>query len=100
MNEPDPKPPIIAAPPPIPPAPVLPPPPIIGPPPLVPPPSSVPPRLSRAWKGEGVTRVARTLLAPEELERFRNLLVFARSTVEGYFVGNVAHERSSNRVEW
>lgn len=29
----------------------------------------------------------RSLLAPEELERFKNLLVFARATVEGYFVG-------------
>src|SRR5688572_4685245 len=30
---------------------------------------------------------AEALLLPEELNQFKNLLVFARSTVEGYFSG-------------
>lgn len=35
-----------------------------------------------------------SLLTPSELERFKNLLAFARSTVEGYFIGK---HRSPNR---
>jgi uncharacterized protein (DUF58 family) len=40
------------------------------------------------------------LLVPEELERFKNLLVFARSTVEGYFVGKHRSPYRGSSVEF
>lgn len=59
--------------------PPLPKPPAIGAPPVIPQ-TSPPPLQARAGKVERI-------FSPEELERFKNLLVFARSTVEGYFSG-------------
>jgi len=41
-----------------------------------------------------------TLLSPEELERFGNLLVFARSTVEGYFAGKHKSPHRGSSVEF
>ena len=77
------------------------PPPIVGaqPPPLPPsrPPSSPPPLSSVLLDARRQrTRLAEPLptrpgsepiLTPHELDRFKNLLVFARTTVEGYFSG-------------
>src|SRR6185503_7294780 len=40
------------------------------------------------------------LLLPEELERFKNLLVFARATVEGYFVGKHKSPYRGSSVEF
>jgi uncharacterized protein (DUF58 family) len=40
------------------------------------------------------------LLSPEELERFKNLLVFARATVEGYFVGKHKSPYRGSSVEF
>ena len=41
-----------------------------------------------------------TLLSPAELERFGNLLVFARSTVEGFFVGKHKSPFRGSSVEF
>jgi uncharacterized protein (DUF58 family) len=41
-----------------------------------------------------------SLLAPAELERFGNLLLFARSTVEGYFVGKHKSPHRGSSVEF
>jgi uncharacterized protein (DUF58 family) len=41
-----------------------------------------------------------SLLLPEDLERFKNLLVFARSTVEGYFVGKHKSPYHGSSVEF
>jgi uncharacterized protein (DUF58 family) len=49
----------------------------------------IPPRLYR-----------RSLLNPAELERFRNLLVFARATVEGYFAGKHRSPHRGSSVEF
>jgi len=55
------------------------------PPPL---PGERPPtRLAKPLRPFGRRPQKPTILNPEELERYRNLLVFARSKVEGYFVG-------------
>ena len=58
------------------------------------PPSRKPPIITRAPPGVGAWRsrsvpppVPKSLLSPEELERFGGLLMFARTTVEGYFAG-------------
>ncbi|MFO1475827.1 MAG: DUF58 domain-containing protein [Verrucomicrobiota bacterium] len=55
------------------------------------PPGSVPPLMAKRPAVPPLLPAARrrrlTLLSPAELERFGNLLVFARSTVEGYFAG-------------
>jgi uncharacterized protein (DUF58 family) len=72
------------------------PPPVIGsqPPPLPPRQAPSPPPLpgvlrSAAHVVQRLPMPARSepLLTPQELERFKNLLVFARATVEGYFSG-------------
>ena len=42
----------------------------------------------------------RSLLTPAELERFKNLLVFARSTVEGYFIGKHKSPYRGSSVEF
>ena len=42
----------------------------------------------------------RSVLSPAELERFGNLLLFARSTVEGYFVGKHKSPRRGSSVEF
>jgi len=41
-----------------------------------------------------------SLLTPAELERFKNLLIFARSTVEGYFVGKHKSPYRGSSVEF
>lgn len=74
------------------------------------PPGAVPPRLpaalrvsgiaARLFRPSGPTPQRLTLLTPEELERFKNLLVFARSTVEGYFVGKHKSPRHGSSVEF
>ena len=73
-------------------------PPVIGgAPPVIAPLSRVPPKLADRFKTP-VRR--RSLLSPAELERFGNLLVFARSTVEGYFVGKHKSPRRGSSVEF
>jgi uncharacterized protein (DUF58 family) len=52
----------------------------VGPPPVRPPPTVMQKPLSYGAQSQ-------SLLTLEELERFKNLLVFARSTVEGYYSG-------------
>jgi len=81
-------------------------PPIIGqqPPPLpvrstsaVPP--RIPPIIARLVKSVPPTP-RKSLLTPGELERFKNLLVFARATVEGYFVGKHKSPFRGSSVEF
>src|SRR5438876_8588700 len=80
-------------PPPIPEAPPMPPPPRIPAPPRipgplrVPRPPKIPPPLTRFFKPHEPVIGRSSLLTPAELDRFKDLLVFARSMVEGYFVG-------------
>ena len=59
----------------------------------VPPVIPRPPRAPTAFPG-------RLLLAPEELERYGNLLVFARTTVEGYFAGKHKSPYRGSSVEF
>jgi uncharacterized protein (DUF58 family) len=47
-----------------------------------------------------VARARPSLLTPDELERFKNLLVFARSTVEGYFAGKHKSPYRGSSVEF
>jgi len=72
------------------------PPPVIEAPPLLPPEQRVEPERSRRVK----SAPKRSLLSPAELERFGNLLVFARSTVEGYFVGKHKSPARGSSVEF
>src|SRR3569833_916827 len=51
------------------------------------PPGSQPPIISRVPPIFNRTKPPPFLLNPAELERFGDLLVFARATVEGYFAG-------------
>src|SRR5881394_692536 len=76
-------------------------PPHIPPPPIIPPESRIPPPITRFSGGrrEPAGR-RRSLLTPAELERFGNLLVFARSTVEGYFVGKHRSPYRGSSVEF
>lgn len=71
-------------------------PPVIGKPPPIPrPTAAVPPRIPVSERVQKYTRlfqavpppIPRSILNPGELEQFKNLLLFARSTVDGYFVG-------------
>ena len=56
-------------------------PPIIAPPVIPPPPPPI-------WQRQVVRQeFQKSMLTLEELERFKNLLIFAKSTVEGYFSG-------------
>jgi len=94
MNDPFRKPPVIPVhrqpwpgPPPLPGPPRVAGPPRIPPPPRLPPGSRVPAALARLYQPPAPVASRHSLLLPEELERFKNLLVFARSTVEGYFIG-------------
>ncbi len=87
-------------------APKIPAPPRIPVPPRVPGPirvplaSRIPPPITRVFKPlEPVSRKP-SLLTPAELERFKNLLVFARSTVEGYFVGKHKSPFRGSSVEF
>ncbi len=75
------------------------PPAFIRPPPVIAPPPRVPPRLADLLQRKPAVR-RRSLLSPAELERFGNLLVFARSTVEGYFVGKHKSPRRGSSVEF
>ena len=65
------------------------PPPVLKPP-LLPSPR-VPPVLAKFLKPHEPFIRKGSLLSPAELERFGNLLLFARSTVEGYFAGKHKH---------
>ena len=66
--------------------PPLPPPPL---PPALPSRGDVPPLIEafRAKRGLPSPKLKESLLSLEELARFKNLLVFAKATVEGYFSG-------------
>ncbi|MCL5097794.1 MAG: DUF58 domain-containing protein, partial [Candidatus Omnitrophica bacterium] len=69
-------------------------PPVIRAPPQLP--SGRRERLLRpAW-----TKSRQSLLSPAELERFGNLLLFARSTVEGYFTGKHKSPSRGSSVEF
>ncbi|HXR06423.1 MAG TPA: DUF58 domain-containing protein [Candidatus Acidoferrum sp.] len=78
-------------------------PPVIGP---VPPVIQLPPPGPLSWRAPGprarfFRQAARpALLSPEELERFGNLLVFARSMVEGYFAGKHKSPHRGSSVEF
>jgi uncharacterized protein (DUF58 family) len=75
-------------------------PPRIPPPPRVAPPPRIPPRVARLVQPPPAPARPSPLLTPEELERFKNLLVFARSTVEGYFVGKHKSPHRGSSVEF
>jgi uncharacterized protein (DUF58 family) len=81
-------------------APPIPPPPRIPPPSPVPPASRIPPAFARLFAPVVTAPRQPPLLSPGELERFRNLLVFARSTVEGYFVGKHKSPYRGSSVEF
>ena len=80
------------------------PPPISGPvraiPPILSPAAGIPPRLSHLFKSPESVARRRSLLTPAELERFKNLLVFARSMVEGYFIGKHKSPYRGSSVEF
>jgi uncharacterized protein (DUF58 family) len=69
-------------------------------PPILPPAAGIPPRLSPWVKSTEPVARRRSLLTPAELERFKNLLVFARSTVEGYFIGKHKSPYRGSSVEF
>jgi len=75
-------------------------PPQIPPPPRIPPPSRVPAAMARLWRPQAPVASRHSLLLPDELERFKNLLIFARSTVEGYFVGKHKSPYRGSSVEF
>lgn len=66
----------------------------------VPLPSKISPPLARIFKPHEPAARKTSLLTPAELERFKNLLVFARSTVEGYFVGKHKSPYRGSSVEF
>lgn len=73
---------------------------VIRQPPVIAPLPKIPPVLAKFFKPhESVIRRG-TLLSPAELERFGNLLVFARSMVEGYFVGKHKSPHHGSSVEF
>lgn len=61
---------------------------------------SVPPIISRVPPIIGRSRLLPSILNPAELERFSDLLVFARSTVEGYFAGKHKSPFRGSSVEF
>jgi uncharacterized protein (DUF58 family) len=67
------------------------------PPPL---PSTAAQIAARLRRAPGGPPTAQSLLSPAELERFKNLLIFARSTVEGYFVGKHKSPYRGSSVEF
>jgi len=91
----NPKPPIVG-----PGQPPLPVPPRIPSPPPIPRPPRIPPLVARVVKPRQSVVRKSSLLTPEELERFKNLLVFARSMVEGYFVGKHKSPYRGSSVEF
>lgn len=70
------------------------------PPPLPPQPRASPPPLPRTFRSLPPVPSKPSLLMPEELERFKNLLVFARSTVEGFFAGKHKSPYRGSSVEF
>jgi uncharacterized protein (DUF58 family) len=56
--------------------------------------------MARLWRPPAPAVSRHSLLLPAELERFKNLLVFARSTVEGYFVGKHKSPYHGSSVEF
>jgi Uncharacterized conserved protein (some members contain a von Willebrand factor type A (vWA) domain) len=70
--------------------------------------AAVPPRLPGSERLQQYARVfkslpppiPKSLLNPAELERFKNLLLFARATVEGYFIGRHKSPRHGASVEF
>ncbi len=80
--------------------PAWPPPPRIPSPPPVPPPIRAPATPPPFWRPVAPPANRHPLLLPEELERFKNLLVFARATVEGYFVGKHRSPHRGSSVEF
>lgn len=73
-------------------------PPVIKPPPL--PRLRVPPVLANYFKPPESFIRKGSLLSPAELERFGNLLLFARSIVEGYFAGKHKSPHRGSSVEF
>ncbi|MGC3960751.1 MAG: DUF58 domain-containing protein [Verrucomicrobiota bacterium] len=63
-------------------------------------PPQIPALLDRRHPGHVPIVKPAPLLTPEELERFKNLLVFARATVEGYFVGKHKSPFRGSAVEF
>jgi len=59
-----------------------------------------PPLPAELPKSKAPNRKGGSLLSPAELERFGNLLVFARSTVEGYFAGKHKSPYRGSSVEF
>src|SRR5690349_12382582 len=93
------KPPLLhTAPPPVPPR--------ISPPPVMPHSQRVQPIIARLARPAPVVKVAappprgNALLTLAELDRFKNLLVFAKSTVEGYFTGKHRSPYRGSSVEF
>jgi len=64
------------------------------------PPGSLPPIISRVPPIFNRTKPPPLLLNPAELERFSDLLVFARATVEGYFAGKHKSPFRGSSVEF
>ena len=93
-------PPVIPAPPAIPGPPRIPPSSGVGRPPPIPPAGRIPPLVSRLFRPPPSLPARQSLLLPEELERFKNLLIFARATVEGYFVGKHKSPNRGSSVEF
>lgn len=75
-------------------------PPPIPPPPRIPPAGKVPPAFHRVFKPPPPVARRPAILTSAELERFKNLLVFARSTVEGYFSGKHKSPFRGSSVEF
>ena len=70
-------------------------------PPVLPTLARMPPPIARLFKtARTAGRRRRSLLSPAELERFGNLLLFARSTVEGYFTGKHKSPYRGSSVEF
>jgi uncharacterized protein (DUF58 family) len=59
-----------------------------------------PPVLARILRPPPLPPRGETLLSPAELERFGDLLLFARSTVEGYYAGRHKSPRRGSSVEF
>lgn len=80
-------------------------PPVIAPlrnavPPRLPPALKAPPLLANFFKPQEPFVRKGSLLSPAELERFGNMLLFARSTVEGYFAGKHKSPWRGSSVEF
>ena len=69
-------------------------------PPVIAPRRTIPPPLPGFFKRHEPMVRRRLLLSPAELERFGNLLLFARSTVEGFFAGKHRSPYRGSSVEF